>query len=198
MSINKSDRICPSNTIYPSQPVLPEKRAKDEQRKPCFEFQLNYYITAIISFILLFSILNHTPLPVSAQEQTPTEAARVFFHSLGYMNYKKSWEYLSETSKRQLLQEFRKYFWERGQDFSIQELEYLVKSNHKGHRELLFYVVFSRITMKMGVKASSFKTAAVAPEKEEGDKAEIRLTVEGKRAYYTLVKENGEWKVVFY
>lgn len=159
---------------------------------------MDYFRIVILSLILFVFISINTLLPAAAQEQKPTQAAAVFFHSLGYMNYKKSWEYLSETSKRQLLQEFRKYFWEKGQDYSIQELEYLVNSNHKGHRELLFYVVFSRITAKMGVKASSFKTAMVSLEKEEADKAEIRLVVEGKRSYYTLVKENGEWKVVFY
>lgn len=192
MSICKSHKTCPSRKIFS------ENRGVWERENRYQKSGTNYLRAIISTFILFVFISLNAVLPALAQEQKPTEAAAVFFHSLGYMNYKKSWEYLSQTSKRQLLQEFRKYFWEKGQDYSIQELEYLVNANHKGHRELLFYVVFSRITAKMGVKASSFKTAVVALEKEEGDKAEVRLVVEGKRSYYTLVKENGEWKVVFY
>ena len=148
-------------------------------------------------FIFIFLSLQAVP-PIFAREQTPTQAARIFFQSLGYMNYRKSWGYLSETSKRQMLQELRKYYWDKGKDYSVEELKYLIDTNHKGHRSLLFYVNFSRITMKMGVKASSFKTAKVALVKEEGDKAEVRLIVEEKRAFFNMVKENDEWKVVFY
>jgi len=152
-------------------------------------------------FLLFFLFLFFQRVGISnvySQNDSPTKAASIFFHSLGYMDYKKSWDYLSETSKRQLLTQLRKYFWQKGQDFSVDELKFLVQGNQDCHRNLLFNEFFSRMTMKMGVKASSFKTAKVAYVKGDANMATIRLTVEKKHSFYKVVRENGKWKVVFY
>jgi len=167
--------------------------------KNIFPNNLNKVIILKLLFIT-FTLLVVIPINVSvyAGSQSPTESARVFFQSLGYMNYKRSWQYLSSLSQRQNLIYLKKYFLAKGKEHQIYDLRYQVETNINGYRNLLFNDLFSKLTMKMGVKASSFKTAKIAYEKGDDKTAVIRLTVEEKHAYFKMVKEDGEWKVVFY
>lgn len=152
-------------------------------------------ISAVMLFLFIFvSALSSPP----ALADSPTRTARVFFQSLGFMNYKRSWECLSAESQNQWLIRLRDYFIKKGQAFRVDELRYMVDCNHEGHRGILFYELFSNITTNMGVKASSFKDARVALEEKKGDTARVRLIVEEKKAVFDMVKEEGEWKVVYY
>jgi hypothetical protein len=155
------------------------------------------YVSILIIAILTVG-LAIKPNHAAAQSDTPTRAALGFFQSLGYMNYKKSYSLLASSAKKNLLSELRSYYLSKGQDYRIDELEYLIDTNQEGHRSMLIDTMFSRLTIKMGVKASSFRNASVSLLKDNGDTAKIRLIVSGKKESFDMVKENGQWKVICY
>lgn len=159
-----------------------------------FNKKTNLYL---MLFFFLFLMLHFSASAPVYGNESPTEAARVFFQSLGYMNYVRSWDYLSDGSQRQWLERMRRKFLDKGKSYRLDELEYLVRFNYEGHRGILFYELFSSITIKMGVKASSFKTAQIALEELQGETAVVRLIVEDKRELFNMVNEKGRWLVVY-
>ncbi|MCE1246363.1 MAG: hypothetical protein LWY06_06950 [Firmicutes bacterium] len=156
----------------------------------------NSFLTAAI--ILILALLVIKAPSARAQTDTPTKAALAFFQSLGYMNYKKSYSLLASEAKRNLLSELRSYYLTKGENHTTDELEYMIELNQGEYRTMLFDTLFSRLTMKMGVKASSFQNASVSLIKGGSETAKIRLEVSGKKASYNMVKENGQWKVICY
>lgn len=156
------------------------------------------YFRLFTAAVLITAVCFIQCLPARAQEDSPTKAALSFFQSLGYMNYKKSYNMLSSEAKRNLLGELRSYYLAQGEDYRIDELEYKIETNQEGHRSLLIDTMFSRLTMKMGVKASSFQNASVSLIKGGSQTARIRLVVSGKKASFDMVRENGQWKVTCY
>ncbi|MCD4784841.1 MAG: hypothetical protein K8T10_13580 [Candidatus Eremiobacteraeota bacterium] len=154
--------------------------------------------SSLILITLVLLLLSSFHKPAYAQAQSPTKAARVFFQSMGYMNYKRSWQYMSSLSQKHNLIYLKRYFLAKRKDHTIYGLRFQVETNVNGYRNLLFSDLFSRLTIKMGVKASSFKSAKVAYVSGNAKTATIRLTVEGKKSFFKMVKEEDGWKVVFY